>query len=95
MNLKAFKTRIYPNAEQVILIEKTFGCCRFVYNNSLKYKIEAYNKNKTNLFAYDLIKRIPSLKKEFEWLKEPENKPLQQSLLDLDKAYKNFFREHK
>lgn len=95
MELKAFKTRIYPNAEQTVLIEKTFGCCRFVYNNGLECKIEAYNEDKTNLSAYDLIKRIASLKKEFEWLKEPESHALQQSILDLEKAYKNFFREHK
>lgn len=94
MNLKAFKTRIYPNAEQTVLIEKTFGCCRFVYNNGLDCKIEAYNKDKTNLSAYDLIKRIASLKKEFEWLKEVEAQTLQQSLLDLEKAYKSFFKEH-
>ena len=36
--MKAFKTRIYPNAEQAVLIEKTFGCCRFVYNNGLECK---------------------------------------------------------
>ena len=94
MNLKAFKTRIYPNAEQTVLIEKTFGCCRFVYNNGLDCKIEAYDKDKTNLSAYDLIKRIASLKKEFEWLKEVEAQTLQQSLLDLEKAYKNFFKKH-
>lgn len=93
--MKAFKTRIYPNAEQTVLIEKTFGCCRFVYNNGLECKIDAYKKDKTNLSAYDLIKRITILKKEFEWLKEPELKALQQSLLDLEKAYKSFFREHK
>ena len=93
--MKAFKTRIYPNAEQTVLIEKTFGCCRFVYNNGLECKIDAYKKDKTSLSAYDLIKRITILKKEFEWLKEPENIALQQSILDLEKAYKNFFREHR
>lgn len=93
--MKAFKTRIYPNAEQAVLIEKTFGCCRFVYNNGLKCKIDVYNKDKINLSAYDLMRKITTLKKELGWLKEPENKALQQSLLDLDKAYKNFFREHK
>lgn len=93
--MKAFKTRIYPNAEQTVLIEKTFGCCRFVYNNGLGRKIDAYNKDNTNLSSYDLIKRITTLKKEFEWLKEPENMALQQSILDLEKAYKKFFRERK
>ena len=42
--LKAYKFRIYPNKEQQIKINKTFGCCRFVYNNILSYKKEIYEK---------------------------------------------------
>ena len=93
--MKAFKTRIYPTIEQIELIEKTFGCCRFVYNKGLECKKVAYEKDKANVSAYDLINRLPQQKKEFEWLKEVETKALQQSLLDLQSAYAKFFREHK
>lgn len=93
--MKAFKTRIYPTTEQAILIDKTIGCCRFVYNNGLNAKITQYEKDKTNISAYDLIKLLPQQKKEFEWLKEVEAQALQQSLIDLQSAYTKFFREHK
>lgn len=93
--MKAFKTRIYPTTEQAILIDKTIGCCRFVYNNGLNVKITQYEKDKTNISAYDLIKQLPQQKKEFEWLKEVEAQALQQSLIDLQSAYTKFFREHK
>lgn len=42
--LKAYKYRIYPNNEQKIQIAKTFGCCRFVYNQTLAYRKEVYEK---------------------------------------------------
>jgi putative transposase len=93
--LKAFKTRIYPTSEQAILIDKTIGCCRFVYNNGLALKKELYEKDKTHISAYDLIKKLVKQKQEFEWLKEVEAQSLQQSLIDLDSAYKKFFREKK
>lgn len=93
--MKAVKTRIYPTIEQAILIDKTIGCCRFVYNNGLNTKITQYEKDKTNISAYDLIKQLPQQKKEFDWLKEVEAQALQQTLLDLGNAYTNFFKEHK
>lgn len=93
--MKAFKTRIYPTKEQAILIDKTIGCCRFVYNNGLSEKINSYQSDKTNISAYDLIRKLPQQKKENEWLKEVEAQALQQSLLDLQSAYNKFFKEHK
>lgn len=93
--MKAFKTRIYPTIEQAILIDKTIGCCRFVYNNGLNVKITQYKKDKTSISCYDLIKKLPKQKQEFEWLKEVEAQALQQSLMDLDSSYKKFFQEHK
>ena len=42
--LKAYKYRIYPNDGQKVQIAKTFGCCRFVYNQTLAYRKEAYEK---------------------------------------------------
>ena len=91
---KAYKYRIYPNKEQQILIQKTFGCCRFVYNYYLNKRIQAYEGNKTSLNYYDCANDIKNLKTEFEWLKEIDAISLQSSLKDLDFAYKNFFKEH-
>ena len=93
--MKAFKTRIYLTSKQEELINKTIGCCRFVYNDGLNVKITQYKKDKTNISVYDLIKKLPQKKKEFEWLNEVDSQALQQSLLDLQNAYTKFFKEHK
>lgn len=88
-----YKFRIYPNEQQKELIEKTFGCCRFVYNYLLQSKIDLYQKERKSLSYYDTCKLLPSLKQEFEWLKEVDATALQGSLFNLDKAYKNFFEK--
>ena len=83
---KAFKYRIYPNNSQIVLIEKTFGCSRFIYNKMLNDKIEYYKKTK------ELLKITPaSYKKEYEWLKEVDSLALCNAALNLDCAYKAFF----
>ena len=90
--LKAYKYRLYPNKEQEIYLQKTFGCTRFIYNQMLADRIKSYNENK------DLdIKKIKcptpaQYKKEFEWLKEVDSLALANAQMNLDKAYKNFFR---
>ena len=91
---RAYKFRIYPNKTQQKLIQKTFGCCRFVYNYYLDKRIQVYKDNKTSLNYYDCCKDLTSLKKELVWLKEPDKDALQKSLKDLDNAYKKFFKEH-
>lgn len=91
---KAYKYRIYPNKKQQELIQKTFSCCRFVYNYYLNKRKETYQNNKTT-FTYNMCsKDLTSLKKELEWLKEPDKDSLKNSLKDLDKAYQKFFKEH-
>lgn len=86
--LKAYKYRIYPNKEQQIYLAKTFGCTRFVYNKMLADKIEHYKNTGESL------KNTPAqYKKEFVWLKEVDSLALANAQLNLDKAYKNFFRD--
>lgn len=86
--LKAYKYRIYPNVEQQIYLAKTFGCTRFIYNKMLADKIEYY-KN-----TGEMLKNTPSqYKSEFEWLSEVDSLALANAQLNLDKAYKNFFRD--
>lgn len=91
---KAFKYRIYPNKKQQELIQKTFGCVRFVYNYFLDLRISEYKNNGKSLSYYDTSKLLTQLKKDNEWLKEPDKDSLQKSLKDLDNAYQKFFKEH-
>ena len=93
--MKAYKFRIYPSEIQKQLIEKSFGCTRFVYNHMLALQIKTYEEQGKSHSKYDLVKMIPSLKKEHEWLKEVDSTCLQASIDDLDSAYQNFFREIK
>ena len=92
--LRAYKYRIYPTEEQKVLLAKTFGCCRFVYNWALNLKIEAYRQEKKSIGNIELTNRMKSeLKAEHEWLGEVNSQALQSSLRNLDTAYKNFFRD--
>ena len=89
---KSFKYRIYPTDEQITLLSKTFGCTRYVYNHFLDFKKTEYEDSKKDYGAYDLIKLIVPLKEELDWLKEPDSCALQNSIKDLDRAFKNFFK---
>lgn len=87
---KAYKFRIYPNAEQQIMFAKTFGCVRFIYNRMLADKIKYYEETKQKL------NNTPAqYKKEFEWLKEVDSLALANAQMNLQTAYGNFFRSPK
>ena len=90
---KAYKFRIYPNRQQEELINKTFGCCRFIYNRYLAKRIELYENNKETYSYKQCSSDLTSLKKELVWLKEVDSISLQSSLKDLETAYKKFFKE--
>ena len=94
--LKAYKYRLYPNNIQKEQIGKTFGCCRFVYNQMLAKRIDDYkqeNKSMSKIDMNNYCNRV--IKKEFEWLKEVDKWALTNSIYNLDEAYKNFFRRVK
>lgn len=91
---RAYKFRIYPNKQQQVLIAKTFGCCRFVYNHYLEKRIELYKTNQETLTYNKCSSDLTILKKELEWLREVDATALQSSLKDLDFAYQKFFKEH-
>jgi len=93
--LRAYKYRLYPNKKQQELINKTIGCCRFVYNYYLNKKIELYKVEQKSISYNACANDLKYLKKEKEWLKEVDSISLQQSLKDLDVAYQNFFRRIK
>ena len=91
---KSYKFRLYPNNEQQILINKNFGCCRFIYNSMLAERLQAYEKfkdDRESLWEYK-YKTEKDYKNEFEWLREAESTSLQQARIDLSKAYMNFFK---
>src|SRR5574344_51922 len=93
--LKAYKYRIYPNSEQRIQIAKTFGCCRFVYNRTLAYRKEIYEKEKKSVSKTDCNNYCNrELKKDYEWLKEVDKFALTNAIYNMDSAYQKFFKEY-
>ena len=84
---KAYSFRIIPNKKQEELINKNIGCARFVFNHFL-----AHSKDDKYLSYSNIAKQLPKLKKEYTWLREVDSISLQQSLKDLDKAFKRFFK---
>jgi putative transposase len=92
--LKAIKIRLYPTQEQENYISQFLGSCRFVYNNCLALKIKNYNDDKKSTSFKELGKHLTGLKSQEEtiWLKDVHSKVLQQSLINLEAAYKSFFK---
>jgi putative transposase len=88
----AYKYRIYPSKDQQDVLNKTFGCCRFVWNNILNWRSNEYSVNgvKTNYSASS--KRLTAIKNEFEFLKDVSAVALQQVLRNQDVAFTGFFR---
>lgn len=90
---RGYRYRIYPTTEQEVLLAKTFGCVRFVYNWGLDLKQSLYKEGKQKVSAVALINRMASeLKAEHEWLGEVNSQSLQYALRQLTTAYDNFFR---
>lgn len=95
LTIKSYKFRLYPNSEQKILLEKTFGCCRFVYNHYLAKSIKDYENTRKSNSCNQNCKDLTHLKKDYKWLSEVSSTALQQSIRHLDAAYQNFFRRVK
>lgn len=93
--LKAYKYRLYPDKEQEILIAKTFGCCRFVYNQLLSYKQMIYQTQKKSLSKIDCNNYCNrTLKSQYEWLREVDKFALTNAIYNMDNAFQKFFKEH-
>lgn len=94
MSKRRYKFRIYPNPEQEIILKKTIGCCRFVYNNGLALRKESFKEGekinyKESSAAMTRLKKQP----ETKWLNEVSSVALQQSIRDLDFSFVNFFEK--
>ena len=83
---KTFRFRMYPDDNQIVLIHKTFGCYRFIYNHFLSICKDNGFRN-----AFDMIKELPNLNNKYEWLKEVDSCSLRCAIFNLEDAYKNFF----
>lgn len=91
--LKAYKFRIYPTEEQEIFLAKSFGCVRKVYNLMLDDRIKNYEETKKDSSKKMIFPTPAKYKKEFPFLKEVDSLALANAQMNLDKAYKNFFRD--
>ena len=92
--LKSYKYKLKPSEEQIVLLNKHFGSIRFVYNHFLNERKYEYETNKNTINYYDNAKSLTELKKldDYNWLNEINSQSLQDSLKNLETAYKNFFR---
>lgn len=92
---RAYKFRFYPTSEQADQLARTFGCARFVYNHFLRVRADSFFNEKKRVGYNDTAKMLTTLKQqpETDWLNEVSNVCLQQSLRNLDVAFKNFFQK--
>jgi putative transposase len=91
--LDVLKVRIYPNSLQEIALTKSFGCSRFVWNYYLSKTNTQYQETGKGMSYCDMAKHLTQLKKvsDYEWLQEVTAATLQQTLKNLESAFKNFF----
>lgn len=94
--LKSYKTEINPTSEQEQIINRTIGVCRYVYNFYLAYNQEIYKTEKRFVSGMDFSKWlnnefIPN-NSEFQWIKEVSSKSIKQSIMNAERAFKNFFK---
>lgn len=90
--MKSIKVRLYPTEEQGVLIDKTIGCCRFVYNRALEDCKQSYEQTRHFPSGKERSANLVPLKNEYEFLKDVSSAALQQSIRDLDSALNNFFK---
>lgn len=95
--IKGYRYRILPNSAQEKQINQMLGNARFVYNWALKTRIEAYQQDKSKLSAFTLMTELTKLKKlpEYDWLNLSVAQSLQQSIVNMEKAFTKFFKDKK
>ncbi|ADE14248.1 transposase, IS605 OrfB family [Nitrosococcus halophilus Nc 4] len=93
MTKRAYQERFYPTAEQAELLARSFGCARFVWNNTLKHRTDAFYQNGEVIPHWALEKRLVQLKQDFSWLNEVSSVIFQQLLRDQQQAFKHFWEK--
>ena len=86
---RAYKIRLYPNKAQRTFFNKSFGCCRIIYNEML-YELQNAYKNGITLNKNELFKQI---KTKYVWMKNSDSQGLSNTYQDLNAAYTNFFNK--
>lgn len=89
---KAYKFRLVPTSNQVQILNKSVGSCRFIYNHFLQLNIDTYAKTEKFVFSVEMINKLPDLKEQYIWLKDTFSQSLQQVCRNLDTALKRFFK---
>ncbi len=90
---KGYTIRIYPTKDQEELLKKHIGCCRFIWNQMIEVQKTRYQNDEKYLNHFGMIKLIPLIKKEYEWLNEVSNHSLQLICKDVNIAYQRFFKK--
>ena len=94
--LKSYKTEIFPTPEQKQIIHRTIGVCRFIYNFYLAHNKEIYEKEEKLVSGYDFSKWLNNeylpQNPEFLWIKEVSSKSVKQSIMNAERAFRNFFQ---
>ena len=95
--IRGYKYRIYPNKEQEQQLNQMLGNARFVYNWALDRRIKEYQSEKKSISAFTLMTELTQLKKQeqYEWLNLSVAQSLQQSVVNMDKAFTRFFKQKK
>jgi len=91
MNCRSYKYRLYPDHGQKVLIEKTFGCVRVVWNRNV-FVFNSYNKESNPTPVYQSSTEMRS---EFDWMKEVSAAALQQKEIDFKTFKKNYFSKNR
>ena len=92
---RAYRFRFYPTPGQEVILARTFGCARFVYNHMLRQRTDAWFNDQKRIGYHETSAMLTALKKqpEFTWLNEVSSVPLQQSLMHLHKGFLGFFEK--
>ena len=90
---RAYKIRIYPNKVQKTFFNKTFGCCRVVYNEMLWKLTKDYEESKKRYTLVDKYELFKTIKNKYTWMKDCDSQGLTQIRRDVDSAFRNFFRK--
>lgn len=93
--IRTYKRKLILTKDQSNRVASWIGCCRVVYNLGLEIKIATYKATGKSISSYDLMKQLPGLKKEYDWIKDVPAQTLQSSLDRLETSFKNFFRNFK
>jgi len=90
--LRSYIYKLKPTNLQKQQLAQIFGNVRYVYNWSLNLKTTKYKEDKINLSAFDIIKELTQLKKEFERLNLAPSHSLQHSIVNMETTFKRFYK---